>query len=443
MRASLAPGGPTQHTAGVHRVLVLAVVAALAAPAAAQPGPDTTAIPASEQQLLHDYPVVELVTMGIGARIWERHGHVALCVQYADPEQDTCYNYGIAEFEHPLKMAEGFFRGTHSFWAGAEPMLEMFSIYWNAHRPIWVQPLPLTASQKAEVIAKLKADDGLHYAYDHFWDNCTTRVRDIIDHATGGALSSMTGAPDDRTYRDLAREGFYGMHLFGLGGRVPLITTDLAMGAVTDRVPSYYDRMFLPQYLREAVQQKWGIVPIPEEELLSPQLRMAVDQRFGLPSVPVSSEAGAPPRSGNGGRWLFALVLLVLTAPAWLTRLWGRFERTGLAVAVIPPALFGAIFWFLAIISPLPYVRWNETCLVLLPTDILLVWFLNAENRKRYARGRVAMLAVIAALMVVGVVKQPLWAALIWPLVPAAVVAFWRTRPPTPVPVAGKAKGRG
>ena len=433
------------------RALILALLAALAAPAAAQPGPETPPpdsatptttltppIPANEQALLHDYPVVELVTMGIGARIWERHGHVALCVQYADPEQDTCYNYGIAEFEHPLRMAAGFFRGTNSFWAGAEPMLEMFSIYWNAHRPIWVQPLPLTPAQKDEVIAKLKADDQLHYAYDHFWDNCTTRVRDILDHATHGALSSMKEPSDGRTYRDLAREGFYGMHLFGLGGRVPLLITDLAMGAVTDRVPSYYERMFLPQYLREAVQTKWGIVPIPEEELLSPRLRMAVDQRFGLPAVPVSSEAGAPPRSGAGGRWLFALLVLVLTSPAWITRLVGRFERTGLAVAVLPPALFGAIFWFLAIISPLPYVRWNETCLVLLPADLLLVWFLRPERRRRYARGRVAMLGVIAALMIVGIIKQPLWAALLWPLVPAAVVGFWPTPPPAPAPAPGK-----
>ena len=32
-------------------------------------------------------------------------------------------------------------------------------------------------------------DEHRYYAYDHFWDNCTTRVRDILDDVTGGALS--------------------------------------------------------------------------------------------------------------------------------------------------------------------------------------------------------------------------------------------------------------
>jgi hypothetical protein len=93
---------------------------------------------------------------------------------------------------------------------------------------------------------------------------------------------------------------------------------------------------------------------------------------------------------------------------------------------VIPAVLFGVIFWFLAIVSPLPYVRWNESCLVLLPTDLMLVWFLSAENRRKYARGRVVQLAIVAALLLVNVLKQPIWPLLLWPLVPALVVGFWR-----------------
>src|SRR5437899_2112190 len=63
-----------------------------------------------------DFPVVELVTMGVGSLIWERHGHIALCVVYENPLDDACYNYGVADFTHPLDMTAGFFRGTHSFW---------------------------------------------------------------------------------------------------------------------------------------------------------------------------------------------------------------------------------------------------------------------------------------------------------------------------------------
>jgi hypothetical protein len=311
-----------------------------------------------------------------------------------------CYNYGIGDFHHPLKMATGFFRGTQSFYVGKMEPGQMFMTYVCADRTLFVQPLPLSDAEEQEVIKKLQFDDqdaNRYYAYDHFWDNCTTRVRDILDNATGGKLKTQTGPADDRTYRDLARNGFFGM-------RIPLLITDIAMGRVTDRVPTYYEKMFLPQYMREAAEKRWPEVKAVE-----------VYSRVGPPEL----------EDGPSGRVLFALVILLLTAPAWITRLVRRFERTGLALAVLPYWFLGTVFWFLAIISPLPYVRWNESCLVLLPTDLLLVWFLSPERRQKYARFRVASLVVIAGLLVVNVLKQPLWPILLWPLVPAAVVGFW------------------
>jgi hypothetical protein len=373
----------------------LLVFVGLAAPAVAQPSESPLRVVAQGRE----FPVVELVTMGVGSLIWERHGHIALCVVQENPLEDACYNYGIGDFSHPLDMTAAFFRGANSFWAGKMDPMQMLSIYVYADRTVWVQPLPLTPAQAQKVIASLEHDvlpDYRYYAYDHFWDNCTTRVRDVIDRATDGALSSMTELTDGRTFRDLARGGFFGM-------RVPLLITDLAMGRVTDREPTYYERMFLPDYLREAVAQKWGVRPV------------AIYTRRGPP----------PLDDAPSGRVLFALVILVLTAPAWATRLCGRFQRAGLVFAVVPAWLFAMIVWFLAILSPLPYVRWNESCLLFLPTDLLLIAGPLAW-RRRYARGRVIQLGLCALLMIVGLLKQPLWAAILWPLVPNAVVGFWR-----------------
>jgi hypothetical protein len=388
----------------VQIVVRLALLAALTTSSAAyaQRGGDH-ALRTVAQHTGQPLPVVELVTMGVGSLIWERHGHIALCIVYDDPMADACYNYGVADFTHPLDMTAGFFRGTHSFWVEKMDPEGMLSIYVRADRTIWVQPLPLDATQKQAVIDKLDSDiqeANRYYAYDHFWDNCTTRVRDILDHATGGALSSMTELTDGRTYRDLARGGFFGM-------RVPLLITDIAMGRVTDRTPSYYERMFLPDYLREAVDKKWNVHP-----------------------VAIYTRVGPPPLSdGPSGRWLFALVIVALTAPAWLTRLWGRLERTGLALALVPQVILGLAFWVLAIISPLPYVRWNESCLLFIPLDLAMVW-MSPERRRLYARIRLGELALVAVLLLVGVLAQPLWSALLWPAIPCAVVGLWPARAP-------------
>jgi hypothetical protein len=388
----------------LRRIAALAglLVALDAAPAAAQRRND---LPPDVAKLYEQRPVIELVTMGVGSLIWERHGHIALCVREADPRDDRCYNYGIGDFAHPLAMTWGFFRGARSFWVGKAPLEAMLSIYRHADRTIWVQPLPLTAEQKTRVIAKLEHDvleANRHYSYDHFWDNCTTRVRDVIDDAVGGKLKAMTEPVDDRTFRDLAREGFYGM-------RVPLLITDIAMGRVTDRRPTYFERMFLPQYLREAVATLWGIQPI------------TIYERRGAP---------APSDSPSGRIW-FALAIVLLTSPSWLFRRLGgragRWPRVGLAIAILPYALLGAVLMLLAIVSPLPYVRWNETCLVLLPLDVLVL-VLPAERRRRYARARLVMLAVIAVLALVGVIEQPLFAPLLWPAIPLAVAGLWPER---------------
>jgi hypothetical protein len=274
----------------------------------------------------------------------------------------------------------------------------MLSIYRYADRTIWIQPLPLTAEQKQKVIAKLEhdiLDENKYYAYDHFDDNCTTRIRDILDDVTGGALSSMKEPVDNRTYRDLAREGFFGM-------RIPLLGTDIAMGRSTDRVPSYYERMFLPQYLREAVAKKFGIQPIP------------IYERKGPP----------PLDDGPSGRVWLAFIILLITAPVALARRYGKLQHTTLAIAVVPYALLGAIETFLAIISPLPYVHINETCLVWFPLDLAVV-FLSAHRARQYARFRLGMIGLLAAGMAVGVLHQPLLAELLWPLIPMAVVGFW------------------
>jgi hypothetical protein len=421
----------TRRIAALAVALLLAML--IAAPAGAQPrrfgGREfeqlyqelRTKLDAIEQGY-QDEPVIELVTMGVGSLIWERHGHIALCVHY-DARRNDCYNYGVGDFYHPLGMAWGFLRAGGAFWVEKRPIDEMLPIYLYTDRTIWVQPLPLTAAQKQQVIAKLERDileQNRYYAYDHFWDNCTTRVRNILDDAIGGKLSAMTAPSDGKTFRDLAREGFFEVHLPQTGDvPVPLLITDLAMGRATDRVPTYYERMFLPQYLREAVARLWGIQPI------------AIYERHGEP--PVSD--------GPSGRVWLALVIVLLTSPAWITRLIGRFQRTGLALAVIPYMLLGTVLTGVAILSPLPYLRWNELCLVLLPLDVLVL-VLPAARRRAYARGRVVMLAAILVCSLVGILKQPLLAPLLWPAIPLAVAGFWPARP-VRVGQAGESTGGG
>ncbi len=391
--------------------VALGIVVGLATPAAAQQPESPLRAIARDQE----YPVLELVTMGVGELIWERHGHISLCAVYADPAQDTCFNYGIVDLSDPVAMTLGFVRGENSFLAGRLDPSGMLAAYEEADRTVWVQLLPLAPAQKQAVLAHLDHDvlpENRYYAYDHFSANCTTRVRDVLDDATGGALAKMDDPGDGKTFRDLARDGFIGMESMS---RASLIITDLIMGRVTDRVPTYYERMFLPQFLREAVAKQFGVEPQPI--YVRTECRGNTDKNCVERGVAV-------PDDGPSGRVWLVMLALVLTAPAWATRRRGRFQRLGLAFAVIPQWLLGVALWTLAIISPLPYFHWNEICLVLVPLDLGLL-LLPRAWRRIYARARVVELGLCAAMLAIGVLKQPLWAVLLWPLVPAVVVGFW------------------
>jgi hypothetical protein len=415
---------------GLVCALVLGVMLGGARDAAAQPGPTTTQrkpLTPEIEKLISEKPVINLVTMGVGGLIWERHGHIALCVSYDNPREDMCFNYGIGDFHHPLRMGWGFFRANGAFWVGKQFPRDMLAIYRNADRTIWVQPLPLTKEQKDKVLAKLEFDvreENKHYSYDHLWDNCTTRVRDIIDDAIGGLFRKMPNKTDGRTFRELAREGFHGLQ----SSWIPLIITDISMGRVSDAVPNYWERMFLPDYMREAVTELWGIEPMVLYQRQGPFAVKEIEKTLADGGLTPEKKAQLQNRLDElhdepSGRLYIAFLAFLLTSPVWLTRLLGRFQRIGLAIAVIPPVLLGTIYWFLAIVSPLPYVRWNETCLCLLPFDLALL-FLSGERQKKYARYRVIMLALIAALLLINVLKAPIWTVWLWAVIPNAVVAF-------------------
>jgi hypothetical protein len=354
-----------------------------------EPSPDTP--------LADRYPIVELVTMGIGSLMWEKHGHIAICVRFVRPGRDRCFNYGVANFRQPVGMFMSFLRGEDSFWVAATTPEHLREQYRRADRTIYVQKLPLTDEQKRQVIKKLMFDvkpENRYYSYDHFLDNCTTRVRDIIDDATGGRLS-QTGKPRaPETFRQYARAGFTGLPW-------ALVVTDTFMGRSTDAYPTHYEAMFLPDYMRMAVEEEFGVEPI------------VVYARRGEPH----------PDEGSSGRFGLFLIILLATAPAWATRLWGRFQRLGLGIAIFIPGFIGLLAWFGVLVSPVPYVRFNEVALVCMPLDFALP-FLSGRRLITYARVRVAIILLVSLLLASGVFHQPIWVLALWPLIPLGTVVL-------------------
>lgn len=356
-------------------------------------------------QLEVEAPYIDLLTFGPGEMLLERFGHAAICLRYHDPRNQTiCFNYGVTSFEDgATALAWNFLRGTQEFWVEPAPFGTMFSAYQWEDRDIYRQTLPLAPVEARRIEDALwDSQDGRNrfYVYDHLFDNCATRLRDLIDRATGGKLAAHGDAPYPLTYRDLA--------IRGLAGEPDLVVLmDFAMGRAADVTPTTWQAMFHPDVLRAEVAARFGAAP----EL--------VYRRHGRPF---------PTDGGTRHRLPFLLVALGLAAPLAIVRFapaarrrrW--LDRLAIAWAAVPLALVGLVLWTVAIVSSIPSLRWNELVLVFVPVDAVLP-FLGEVRRRRYARVRVAMIVLVSLLVAIGVFHQPIWVPLVIAFLPLVLLA--------------------
>lgn len=354
----------------------LTVIAALSAPPAA--------------------PRIELYTMGQGDDLFERFGHAALCVVHdRAPSRSRCYNYGTTDFgSPPEELGWDFLRGRARFWVSIWPLERMLASYEADDRTIWRQRLALSPEQVQRVVDRLAHDareQNRYYLYHHFYDNCSTRLRDVLVDATGGALLSRAERPFDRTFRALGREGL-------AEAPAALVVGDLLVGRDADRTPSVREAMFLPDVLRREVERELGAAP----EL--------VYARQGR------EFSRTPPKNAP---WQLGLALVV-ALPAATSRLLGRAERVLLAASGILLGLLGCIVWTVAAVSAVPELRANEALAVFWPTDLAL-GFVPLAWRRRYAKLRLAVLLATSALSAAQVLRQPL---VLWVVVAALPMFF-------------------
>ena len=147
---------------------------------------------------------VYLATFGPGAAVWEKFGHNAIWIRDRLTGTTISYNYGIFDF-HQAGFVPRLMRGNMLYKMDVRDAELEAAYYASVDRTVWVQRLDMTAAQKFALREFLEAswqqNEG-EYLYDYFRDNCSTRVRDALDHALGGAIRrTLSGQPTETTYR--------------------------------------------------------------------------------------------------------------------------------------------------------------------------------------------------------------------------------------------------
>lgn len=230
-------GGAPSRARFMRRIRRCALALLLLLPAIASRAQDVAA-PARDLE-------VSLLTFGPGEEIWERFGHNAIEIRDAASGEAVLYNYGIFDFAQKnffLNFARGLM--TYRIAAG-DPAVEL-PLYVEEGRWIVAQRLAMTPAQKsrlAEYLAWNARPENAEYRYDYFTANCSTRVRDALDLALGGAIKAQTIAP--------SRGYTYRMDADRLLRPDPLVmlAMDAGLGPFADQRLSYWAESFVPMEL--------------------------------------------------------------------------------------------------------------------------------------------------------------------------------------------------
>jgi len=226
-------------------VCALALVDPLRAQTPAQPSP-TAAVPQATTPAQPAEPgsnlTVYLLTFGWGDVVWERFGHNAIWIKDRAAGTDMTYNWGMFDFNQPHFIWR-FVTGDTRYWMEPIDYASMVRYYREHNRSILAQELNLSPDQRLKLqqfVQRNALPENKFYRYDYYRDNCSTRLRDALDHALSGQLQTATVSR--------ITPGTYRWHTQRLmTGDLPLYTgITLALGHPADKPLSMWQEMFLP-----------------------------------------------------------------------------------------------------------------------------------------------------------------------------------------------------
>jgi hypothetical protein len=322
---------------------------------------------------------VWLVTYGPGEIYWQRFGHNAIWIRDADLGLDHVFNFGFFDFKQENFFLR-FLQGRLLYFSAAQPAQREFSSYIDENRSIRAQRLELPPEQSLRLVEYLVDEvqpENRDYLYDYYTNNCSSRVRDALDLALGGALaSSFKPIKGEQSWRDHTRRLTVGDFWLYLG-------LEITLGAKIDQPISRWDEFFIPSELATSLAAM--------EYTSADGLQLLVTEDVML----YQSSLKPPPR--EPGTWWprYLLMSMGLLAIAWLAcRLFRKLNPVLLVQGwLLLSGLAGMIIIFLWFFTDHVAAGQNLNLLVFNP-----LWWVVLYWKQKKAAGPVLLLASVLAL---------------------------------------------
>lgn len=350
---------------------------------------------------------ISMLTCSPGGELYSLFGHSAIRVKDPLTQLDCVFNYGSFDFNTPnfyLKFA----RGNLPYLLSVSGFYQFKESYIYHKRSIYENVLMLDSVERQKLwdalVINLKPENRA-YRYDFLFDNCATRVRDIIENNVEGDVS-YAYTDQDKTFRDILDE-YLGSAPWTNWG----ITTIL--GSPCDRKATVREYMFIPDYLMYVMESasKDGNNIMGNREVIYQAPQQEEQSCFFISPIFISSVVS------------FILIIFSLYCiKIKLINRWLDYILFGLS------GIVGIVIFFLWFLSEHTTTVANYNILFFIPFHLIAIIFLRRKNGKiiRNYFGITAIIALSGLLFgyIIPIIPQALSLANIPVIILIAVRGF-------------------
>ena len=341
---------------------------------------------------------ISLITCDPGDELYSIFGHSAIRVFDDSLRINEVYNYGTFDFNTPnfyLKFANG----KLDYMLSAYNFKYFLPAYFREKRGVTEQLLNLTKDEKQRLYDALETNrlpQNKFYRYDFFFDNCATRIRDIVLASVKGETGYTKKDTLNMTFRDM-------LHLYL--NRQPWTRDgiDIILGSKIDRKVTVWESMFLPDYLKDYflnvnIKSDGKVRPLVENEISH--------LRFDKPAGNTSKFT---PKYVTWSLFILLIFILIFEMRVLKKRII-LIDRLLLLVT----GVIGFVVFYLWFLTEHSATGANYNIMWAMPTNIILAFSLKKISRSVFFR-------------VLGYVT---WGTLL------VVLLFWKSMPQVLVPSA-------
>lgn len=334
---------------------------------------------------------ISLLTCSAGKESYSMFGHTAIRIQDKAEELDYVVNYGVFSFNKSFFILRFIF-GLTDYCVATTSFDNFRDEYLSEGRNIVIQRLNLSVEDKLMIVRAIQENllpQNAVYRYNFFYDNCTTRARDIlIDNIGSGVVEYGQRDKRHTTYRKM-------VHQWNTDSRWLRFGEDLLLGMNADTTLSFVARHFLPDSLRISFQD----AQIVDKDGVS---RALVDSAYTISSMTATIEDGPTVVTP------FAVSLAILVLTIVITTLENRRKRILWLydfLLFLVSGLAGLIL-FAMIFSQHPTVSLNLQILLLNPLNLIFGFkAAKCQGKGKYSK-YYSFLAICLVIFFIGAFRQ-------------------------------------